>query len=75
MPPTTLAYTDSKDVHEHKDYDEYSYEYLDNGNDNHHRSLLVHCFAILPLLALMILLPNTCYSILRRRADRQRKMD
>ena len=66
----TLAHT-GNDVHEHEDY----YNGGGDDDDDHHRNLLVYCLAIIPLLASMILLPNTCYSVLRRRADRQRKTD
>jgi hypothetical protein len=46
-------------------------------DDEHHRNLLVYyCLAIVTILALSILLPNTCYLMLRRRrADLEGKLD
>lgn len=45
--------------------------------DEHHLNLLIYyCLAIVPVLASLILLPNTCYSIPgRRRVNREEKMD
>ena len=55
----------SDDAHEHEHEDE------------HHLNLLIYyCLAIVPVLASLILLPNTCYSIPgRRRVNREEKMD
>jgi hypothetical protein len=52
-------------------------EHAHEHDDEHHRNILVYyCLAIVPVLALSILLPNTCYSMFRRRrADLEEKLD
>ena len=65
-------------VHEDEDEREREDEDKDEHEDDHHRNLFIYCLAIVPLLALSIILPNMCYLFLRRHrssADRQRKLD
>ena len=67
---SALAYTGDDentplDVHAHEHSEEY-----------HRDLLLYYCLTILPILALLILLPSTCYSMVRRhRFDRDEKLD
>ena len=50
----------------------FDYHEYDPEHDEHHLNrLLYYCLAIIPILAVAIVLPNTCYSILRRVRDRE----
>ena len=74
MISVSLIYANTgDDKHEHSHTNLHLHEHEDEYHLTH---LIYYCLAIVPILALSILLPNTCYSMLRRsRAEREGKLD